>query len=144
MLHVSFSPPDKYFDETNLMSVNNNNPNPVALNHPATPTVAPTVAPNSASSQANGSQGAGATGKTAHLDPLKISSSSSQSARGADRADEVHLSSLSSKINELQSGSPEREAFLERLRLEVASGQYQPNPKEVADKIVEDLLTKSE
>ena len=140
MLHVSFSPPDKYFDETNLMSVNNNNPNPVALNHPA----APTVAPNSASSQATGSPGAGATGKTAHLDPLKISSSSSQSARGADRADEVHLSSLSSKINELQSGSPEREAFLERLRLEVASGQYQPNPQEVAGKIVDDLLTKSE
>ena len=116
------------------MSVNNNNPNPVALNLP--------VAPNSASSQATGS--AGATGKTAHLDPLKISSSSSQSARGADRADEVHLSSLSSKINELQSGSPEREALLERLRLEVASGQYQPNPKEVAGKIVDDLLTKSE
>lgn len=122
------------------MSVNNNNPNPVALNHSA----APTVAPNSASSQATGSPGAGATGKTAHLDPLKISSSSSQSARGADRADEVHLSSLSSKINELQSGSPDREAFLERLRLEVASGQYQPNPKEVAGKIVDDLLTKSE
>ena len=110
------------------MSANNTNLNPAAL--------------NSTSSQSAG--GAGATGKTAHLDPLKISSSSSQSARGADRMDEVQLSSLSSKINELQSGSAEREAFLEGLKLEVASGQYQPSPKEVASKIVDDLLTKSD
>ncbi len=118
------------------MSVNNTNLNPAALNSSSSQT---------AGSQSAGSAGsAGATGKTAHLDPLKISSSSSQSARGADRTDEVQLSSLSSTINELQSGSPQREAFLEGLRLEVASGQYQPSPNEVATKIVDDLLTKSE
>lgn len=133
MSQVPVALSDKDFDETKLMSVNNTNLNPAAL--------------NSTSSQPAGSLsagGTGATGKTAHLDPLKISSSSSQSARGADRTDEVQLSSLSSKINELQSGSPEREAFIEGLRLEVASGQYKPSPNEVATKIVDDLLTKSE
>ena len=115
------------------MSANNTNLNPAALN---------TTPGQTSGSQSAG--GVGATGKTAQLDPLKISSSSPQSSRAADRTDEVQLSSLSSKINELQSGTTEREAYIEGLRLEVASGQYQARPSEVASKIVDDLLTQSE
>ena len=92
----------------------------------------------------SGSASTGATGKTAQLDPVKINSSSTASSRAADRGDEVQLSGLSSKINELQSGSPEREAYLDGLRLQVASGEYQVNPAEVASGIVADALLKSE
>ncbi len=92
----------------------------------------------------SGSASTGAAGKTAQLDPVKINSSSVSSSRAADRGDEVQLSGLSSKINELQSGSPEREAYLDGLRLEVASGEYQVNPGEVASSIVADALLKSE
>jgi flagellar biosynthesis anti-sigma factor FlgM len=92
----------------------------------------------------SGSVGTGAKGRTAQLDPVKVNSSSVASNRASERTDEVQLSSLSSKINELQSGSPEREAYLDGLRLQVASGQYQVNPAEVASEIVADALRKSE
>jgi flagellar biosynthesis anti-sigma factor FlgM len=95
-------------------------------------------------SAGTGLAGTGATGKTAQLDPVKINSSSVSSSRAVDRGDEVQLSGLSSKINELQSGSPEREAYLDGLRLQVASGEYQVNPAEVASGIVADALLKSE
>jgi len=108
------------------MSVNNTNLNPAALN------------------TTTSSGAAGATGKTAQLDTVKINTSSVAQSRSADRGDEVQLSSLSSKINELQSDSPEREAYLEGLRLEVASGQYQTNPAEIASGIVQDALIKPE
>ncbi|WP_031498713.1 flagellar biosynthesis anti-sigma factor FlgM [Bryobacter aggregatus] len=86
---------------------------------------------------------AGAAGKTAQLDPIKISTGTGQSIRGSERGDEVQLSSLSSKINQLQSGSAEREAYLQQLQSEVATGQYQPDPAEIASSLVENLLTKN-
>ncbi len=101
------------------MSVNQTNLNQAALNG------------NSASS----------TAKTAQLDPVRIHSSSTGGARGSERSDEVQLSSLSSKINELQPGSPEREAYLEGLRLEVASGSYDADPAATAKSIVDDSLS---
>lgn len=107
------------------MSVNNSNLNPAALNSTTT----------------NGSV---STGKTAQLDPVRINSSSVSSSRASERTDEVQLSNLSSKINELQSGSPEREAYLDSLRLEVQSGQYQSNPTEIAKGIVNDALIQPE
>jgi len=107
------------------MSVNNSNLNPAALNSTAT-------------------NGAGSTGKTAQLDPVRINSSSVSSSRSSERTDEVQLSSLSNKINELQSGSPEREAYLDSLRLEVESGQYDANSAETAKGIVKDALIKPE
>jgi flagellar biosynthesis anti-sigma factor FlgM len=107
------------------MRVNDPNLNPAALNSTAT-------------------NGAASTGKTAQLDPVKINTSSVAGNRSSERTDEVQLSSLSSKINELQSGSPEREAYLDSLRLEVASGQYQTNPAEIATGIVNDALIKPE
>jgi flagellar biosynthesis anti-sigma factor FlgM len=110
------------------MRVNDPNLNPAALNSTST----------------SGSANTGATGKTAQLDPVKINTSSGASSRAGDRGDQVELSGLSSKINELQSGSPAREAYLESLRLEVASGQYQSDPAELASSIIKDALTTSE
>ena len=104
------------------MSVNNSNLNPAALNSTAT-------------------SGSGSTGKTTQLDPVRINSSSVSSSRSSERTDEVQLSSLSGKINELQSGSPEREAYLDQLRLEVASGEYDDNPAATAKSIVDDSLS---
>lgn len=112
------------------MSVNNSNLNPAGLN------------PSAQNSTAtNGSVSAG---KTAQLDPVRISSTSISSGRSSERSDEVQLSSLSSKINELQSGSPAREAYLDSLRLEVESGQYQADPTETAKGIVNDALNPEE
>jgi anti-sigma28 factor (negative regulator of flagellin synthesis) len=105
------------------MSVNNSNLNPAALNSTAT----------------NGSL---STGKTAQLDPVRINSSASGSPSASSVTDEVQLSSLSSKINELQPGSPAREAYIESLRNEFASGQLQDNPAETARGIVSDALLK--
>ena len=99
---------------------------------------------NSTNTSGAASSGAASTGKTAQLDPVKINTSSVAGNRSSERTDEVKLSSLSSKINELQSGSPEREAYLESLRLEVQSGQYQADPSDIATGIVNDTLIKSE
>lgn len=110
------------------MSVNNPNLNPAALN---------------SSSLNSSSVNTSSTAKTAQLDPVRVNGSSVGS-RGTERTDEVQLSSLSSKINELQSGSPEREAYLEGLRMEVSSGQYQDNPSATASSIVNDSLLKPE
>lgn len=130
MPHTFFTEPDVYVDETTPMSVNNSNLNPAALNSTALNSTA--------------TNGSVSTGKTAQLDPVRINSSSVSGSRSSERTDEVQLSSLSSKINELQSGSPEREAYLDSLRLEVESGQYQTNPAEIASGIVNDALIQPE
>ena len=54
--------------------------------------------------------------------------------------DEVQLSSLSSQLRALDSESPERAAYLERLSEEVASGRYRPDAQAVAGSIIEEVL----
>ncbi|MDX2266764.1 MAG: flagellar biosynthesis anti-sigma factor FlgM [Bryobacter sp.] len=56
------------------------------------------------------------------------------------RPDSVELSTLSSKINELQSGSPEREAYLERLAATYAAGEYNADPAALATSLVDNAL----
>lgn len=112
------------------MSVNPSNLNPASV--------------NSATVNPSGTGGSAAAGKTAQLDPVRIQSSSSAATKSTERTDEVQLSGLSNKINELQSGSPAREAYLESLRLEVASGQYDADPAATARSIVEDALSSGE
>ncbi len=110
------------------MRVNDPNLNPAALNSTST----------------SGSANTGATSKSAQLDSVRISSSSAASKASGDRGDEVQLSGLSNTINELQSGSPEREAYIESLRLQVSAGTYQVDASELASGIVNDALLKSE
>ncbi len=95
------------------------------------------------SSGASGAAGTGATGKTAQLDPIKITSSSGQGVKGADRDDSVQLSGLSSKINQLQAGTVERDAYIEGLRQDVSAGAYEADPGAIASSIVDHLLTKN-
>lgn len=101
--------------------------------------------PNLSAAQLNTTTGAGNTtntGKTAQLDALKITTAGpngTDKAAGA-RTDSVNLSTLSSKINELQSGSPEREAYLEALSAQYAAGQYQEDPAVTSAKLVEEAL----
>ncbi len=97
---------------------------------------------SAAALNANGAGGVSGAGKTAQLDPLKISTGGVSEAGKGPKADSVELSSLSSKINELQSGSLEREAYLEKLGAEVAAGTYEPDPAETSRKLVEEALAK--
>lgn len=110
------------------MRVNDPNLNPAALNQTG----------------ANSPASTNATTKAAQLDPVRINTSSSASTNTSERGDQVQLSGLSSKINELQPGSPEREAYLNELRLQVASGQFQPDPDSLAQSLVNDALFKLE
>lgn len=107
------------------MRVNDNNLNPAQLNQTSTAANSNTAA----------------TGKTAQLDPLRISTGNSGTEKpSGTRSDSVQLSSLSSKINELQSGSAEREAYLERLGASVNDGSYNPDPQQVSEKLVNEML----
>jgi flagellar biosynthesis anti-sigma factor FlgM len=108
------------------MRVNDPNLNPAALNQTG----------------ANSPASTNATTKAAQLDPVRINTSSPASTRSSDRGDQVQLSGLSSKINELQPGSPEREAYLENLRLQVASGQFQTDAESLAQSLVNEALFK--
>ena len=59
---------------------------------------------------------------------------------GPGDADHVELSQLGASLRELQSDSPERAARLEELAAEVAAGTYNPDPAEVAVRMVTDSL----
>ena len=104
----------------------------------------PNINPAANQAATSSAGAAGATGKTAQLDAIKITSSSGPGIKGADRDDEVQLSSLSSKINQLQSGTAERGAYIEGLRQDVAAGSYSSDPGAIAISIVDSLLTKNE
>jgi anti-sigma28 factor (negative regulator of flagellin synthesis) len=96
--------------------------------------------PNLNPAQLNPS-GAAATGKTAQLDPLRISTGSPAAEKaGGAKSDSVQISTLSSKINELQSGSVEREAYLERLGASVADGSYNADAEGTSTKLVDEML----
>lgn len=85
--------------------------------------------------------GTAAAGKTAQLDPLRISTGTPASDKaGGPKSDSIQISTLSSKINELQSGSAEREAYLERLSASVADGSYNADPEAVSTKMVDEML----
>jgi anti-sigma28 factor (negative regulator of flagellin synthesis) len=47
------------------------------------------------------------------------------------------LGSLGRKLREEQDGSDEREAYLERLRQKVKTGEYTVDPDALADKLLE-------
>lgn len=99
--------------------------------------------PNLNAAQLNPGQGTAGAGKTAQLDPLRISTGTTAPEQaGATKSDSVEISNLSSKISELQSGSPEREAYLERLRVALADGTYQADASEVASKLVDEGLAR--
>jgi anti-sigma28 factor (negative regulator of flagellin synthesis) len=114
------------------MRVNDPNNNPAA-------SIASQTAPSTQQAAQQATQQVGQTAKTAQLDPIRVSTGGAATS-GAPKTDEVQLSSLSNKLNELQSGSAEREQYLESLRLEVASGQYNADPAELSKKIVDDML----
>lgn len=56
-------------------------------------------------------------------------------------SDRVSLSSLSTKLQELRSDSPERAAYLERLANDIAEGRYEVDTRDVSRKIVSEALS---
>ena len=65
---------------------------------------------------------------------------SSQSAAISGGGDEVQLSNLSRELRALEEGSPEREAHLEKLAEEYASGRYRPDTAAVSSAIIREAL----
>jgi len=66
-----------------------------------------------------------------------------RAAAGAGRAggaDEVNLSPLAAALQGAMSDSPDRTAYLDRLSADFATGNYNPNPNDIASGIVSDTL----
>ena len=66
-----------------------------------------------------------------------------RAAAGAGRTggtDEVNLSPLAAALQGALSDSPERTAYLERLSADFASGNYNPNPHDIARGIISDTI----
>jgi anti-sigma28 factor (negative regulator of flagellin synthesis) len=53
------------------------------------------------------------------------------------------LSKLASRIRLQQEGTPEREAWLERLREEVRAGRYHVDAETLADTLMERVFTRT-
>jgi hypothetical protein len=58
----------------------------------------------------------------------------------AGGTDQVNLSTLGAKVRALDTESPERAAYLEKLANDVQAGRYQPDSHAVSKKIVSDAL----
>jgi len=54
--------------------------------------------------------------------------------------DQVTLSTLSSQVRALDTASPERAAYLEKLSADVEAGRYNVDPLEVSKKMVADAM----
>ena len=90
------------------------------------------------------SGGSSNTAASRQIEQLRIPAGAAEGLRNnrsEAKSDEVELSSLSNKLSELQPGSPQREAYLESLRLEVASGRFEDDPAATAKKIVSDSIS---
>lgn len=98
---------------------------------------------NTGAASGAGSASNSGTNAARQIEQLRIPAGAAEglrSNRGEPKSDEVELSTLSNKLSELQPGSPQREAYLESLRLEVASGSYNDSPEATAKSIVSDAV----
>jgi|WetSurMetagenome_2_1015567.scaffolds.fasta_scaffold1300955_1 hypothetical protein len=59
---------------------------------------------------------------------------------GSGSGDQVNLSALGDKVRALDTESPERAAYLEKLSSDVQAGRYNPDPAAVSRKIVSDAM----
>ena len=64
----------------------------------------------------------------------------SRAAAAGAASDSAQLSSLSQLLRTQTDDTPERAAYLNRLEQQVASGEYNPNPADIARGIVDDIL----
>lgn len=62
-----------------------------------------------------------------------------QSAGGGQR-DQVQISDLAQAIGSLSSDSPERSERLQQLQMEVSSGRYQVDARELSRNIIDETL----
>ena len=62
----------------------------------------------------------------------------------AGSSDQVTLSSLGANIRALDTESPERAAYLEKLSADVEAGRYQPDALAVSKKIVADATREAD
>ncbi len=65
----------------------------------------------------------------------------SRAAAAGAATDSAQLSGLSQLLRTQTDDTPERAAYLNRLEQQVASGEYNPNPADIARGIVDDITT---
>lgn len=64
----------------------------------------------------------------------------SRAAAAGAATDTAQLSGLSQLLRTETGDTPERAAYLNRLEQQVASGEYNPNPSDIARGIVDDIM----
>jgi len=65
----------------------------------------------------------------------------SRAAAAGAATDSAQLSGLSQLLRTQTSDTPERAAYLAQLEKQVASGEYNPEPADIARRIVDDITT---
>ncbi len=100
--------------------------------------------PGMGTSGLSGAQGAsGAQGTSGAQGPSSVERQGGADVRGTGGSgtpDQVKLSGLAERLQELQPGSEAREAELSRLRELVQSGRYQVNSERVGEALLEESL----
>ena len=83
---------------------------------------------------------AGQTQKTEKVEGAGEASPKAKAAAAGTASDSAQLSSLSHQLRTQTDDTPERQAYLERLQKQVAAGEYNPQPGDIARSIVDDFL----
>lgn len=79
-------------------------------------------------------------GQTQQAGGVEASGEKARAAAAGASTDTAQLSGLSQLLRTQTEETPERAAFLARLEREVQSGEYNPQPSDIARSIVDDLL----
>jgi anti-sigma28 factor (negative regulator of flagellin synthesis) len=80
------------------------------------------------------------TQQTEKIAAAKGEGQESRAAAAGAATDSAQISGLSQLLRTQNDDTPERAAYLSRLEQQVALGEYNPNPADIARSIVDDLL----
>jgi anti-sigma28 factor (negative regulator of flagellin synthesis) len=83
---------------------------------------------------------AGQTQQTEKIAAPEGEGQKSRAAAAGAAPDSAQISSLSQLLRSQTDDTPERQAYLSGLEQQVASGQYNPNPADIARGIVDDIM----
>jgi anti-sigma28 factor (negative regulator of flagellin synthesis) len=82
---------------------------------------------------------AGQTQQTEKVSGAESESPKARAAAAGAATDSAQISNLGQLLRTQTDETPEREAYLARLERQVASGDYNPNPADIARSIVDDI-----
>ena len=90
--------------------------------------------------QATGVGAPGVNRTQATITPHSTNHPSSEKT-GSGSSDQVQLSELVASLKAEDPGSPEREARIEQLRMQVAAGTYQPDAEKISEAMIDEAHT---